>query len=64
MSIDLTQTAVYNITELDNGMLISKSSIDLKPLRWENDTRIFCEATNNISNVTQKEVRLYVQCKL
>ncbi|XP_060596039.1 uncharacterized protein LOC132750111 [Ruditapes philippinarum] len=61
MSTDLTHTAIYNISEQDNGMIISQSSIDLKLLRWENDTRIICEATNNISNITQKEVRLYIQ---
>jgi hypothetical protein len=59
----LTQTAKYNISEQDNGMIISESSIDLKPLRLDNDTRIICEATNKISNITQKEIRLYVQCK-
>ncbi|XP_060606323.1 muscle M-line assembly protein unc-89-like [Ruditapes philippinarum] len=38
ISTDLTQTAKYNISELDNGMIISESSIDLKPLRLDNNT--------------------------
>jgi hypothetical protein len=63
INTDLAHTAIYNISVQDNGMILSQSSIDLKPLRWENDTRIICEATNNISNITQKEVRLYIQCK-
>ncbi|XP_060606560.1 neural cell adhesion molecule 1-like [Ruditapes philippinarum] len=58
---DLTQTAVYNISELDNRMIISQSSIDLRPLRRDNDTRIICEATNKISNITRREVTLHVQ---
>jgi hypothetical protein len=60
---DLTQTAIYYISEQDNGMIISQSRIDLKLLRWDNDTRIICEATNDISNTTRREFTLYVQCK-
>jgi hypothetical protein len=63
MNTDLTHTAIYDISEQDNGMIISQSRIDLRPLRQDNDTRIICETTNNISNITQKEVRIYIQCK-
>ncbi|XP_060607690.1 hemicentin-1-like [Ruditapes philippinarum] len=38
-----------------------QSSIDLNPLKAENNTRIICQATNKISNVTKTEVILYVQ---
>jgi hypothetical protein len=63
IKMDLTQKAINNISRQENGMEIVQSSIDLNPLKAENNTRVICQATNKISNVTKTEVILYVQCK-
>jgi hypothetical protein len=60
---DLTQNSTYKVTQLKNGMLLARSSIDLKPLRGDNDTRIICESANEVSHITKNEVTLHVQCK-
>jgi hypothetical protein len=60
---DLTHNAKYKVTTLKNGMLLAQSSIDLKPLRGDNDTRIICESANEVSNIIKNEVTLHVQCK-
>ncbi|XP_060559917.1 nephrin-like [Ruditapes philippinarum] len=58
---DLTKNAKYHISRLESGITIAESSIDLKPKREDNGSRIICEAINKISNVTKKEVTLHVQ---
>jgi hypothetical protein len=57
-----TYHTISDNSTLENGLTIVQSSINLKPLRGDNDSRITCEATNEISKAT-KSVTLYVQCK-
>jgi hypothetical protein len=61
---DFTKNATFKLLSLDNGLTKVQSSIDLKPQREDNDSRIICQATNYLSNVIENKVTLFVQCKL
>ena len=56
---DMTYTAE---TQLEGNLTVVTSSIELEPVRDDNDTRIICEATNRKLHGVRKEITLHVQC--
>ena len=63
ITYDAAYAATINETLTERNLIIVTSSINFKPEREDNDTRIICEATNRISNLSRKEIIIYVQCK-
>ena len=64
---DITYDATYNVSSREilttNKLIKVQSSIDIIPVRGDNDTRIICQGSNKNFTMAEKEVRLNVQCK-